>query len=331
MTNKRLVSILLLGLLTSACVSASAIETSTSSPLPTVAVKPTATPIVYNVTVDVLNEVGEPITDAKITHDGSVDTTDANGRWQYVSASGELTISVWGQGYTLSNQVLELQPGENAIQVQLSIDPFGLQITDLEREGYELVFVEDFQDGVVDCAIEGNGNLALDDSDAGNLLLYSYLNTLEDGFGCRFGPSGISDAVIEFDFRYPDIRYSEFSGDEYSWQGYQVEFRDGFGVSGYPLLVSWGPTLQIYDYTDAENGLKFPVTVGQGIEENIWYTLGVAFEGNQVEVRMNDSLRFRYLNPPTMLSSNGATIGSFSGAEIEFDNIRMWIPVLPEE
>jgi hypothetical protein len=280
----------------------------------------------YNVTVDIIDENGNPIPDAKIIQKDIVEFTDNQGIWHKLSQTPELSITAWSQGYLLQNQSLALQPGDNKFQVQLSPDPFGLKVTDLEREGYKLVFVEDFQDNIPDCVIYGNGNVVDDDSNSGNYLLVVDLRNLEDYFSCGFGPTNIENAIIEVDFHYPEIRYTDFKDDDYyNWQGYSVEFRDGFSVNGYPIHVPWGATLQITDFSESE--WKFPITMKQNIQEKRWYQLSTKYDGTKVEVRMDGSLKFTFLKPPTMSNTKPSSIRAFGQAYIQFDNVKMWVPI----
>ena len=303
-------------------------EAATNTPVPTNTSEPTATstPIPYNVAIEVIDESGNPLPDAKVIQEKMVEFTDNQGLWRKTSQISELSISVWAQGYLLQNYSSSLQSGENSIQIQLSIDPFGLGEADLALDGYELVFVEDFQDNIANCVIEGNGNVAVDDTNPENNLLLADLRNLDENFSCSFGPINLENAILEVDFRYVDIRFNDFEDDEYhNWQGYFMEFRDGFSVAGYPLHVPWGATLQITDYTEEE--WKFPITIRQGIQENRWYTLRTKYQGEKVEVRMDGSLKFNFLNPPTMINSEPSSIGAFNESHIQFDNIKMWIPV----
>lgn len=301
--------------------------TSTPSPLPpTNTPEPTATPIIYDVVVSVTDEEGNSIPGAKIIQGETVEFADDQGVWSGSTQTSELSVSVWAQGYLLQEYSSILQPGENNLDVKLVVDPFGLASDDLAKDGYELVFVEDFQDNISDCVIDGNGNVATDET--GNYLLLVDLRNLNDDFTCSFGPTNIENAIIEVDFRYPEIRYTDFNdkGDEYyNWQGYAIQFRDGFSVGGYPLQVPWGPTLQIVDFTEDE--WKFPMSMKQGIQENRWYALRTTYDGKSVEVRMDGALRFNFLNPPTMSNTEPSTIGAFGQAYIQFDNIKMWVPI----
>lgn len=293
--------------------------------LPTFTPEPTATPIVYNVEIDVTDENGNPIPEAKIIQGDTVEFTDNQGVWHKSLQDSNFSASVWAQGYLLKEQSSALQAGDNKISIQLLVDPLGLQTADLARDGYELVFVEDFQDDISNCTIDGNGAVVPDDTNSGNLLLLADLRGLEEGFSCSFGPTNIENAIIEVSFRYPAIQYTDFKENEfYNWQGYWIQFRDGFDVEGYPLQVSWGATLQIRDFTGSE--WQFPIFVKQGIQENRWYTLNTLYEGKKVEVRMDGGLRFTFLEPPTMSNSKQSSIGAFAKAYIQFDNIKMWIP-----
>lgn len=298
----------------------------TSTPVATSTPAPTATPIIYNTIIKIVDEKGNSIPEAKIIIGESVNLTDNQGIWKKSENSSELMIDVWAQGYQLLNYESTLQPGDNSIQIQLTPDSNSLNPSDLIKEGYELVFIEDFQDGISDCEIDGNGNIFGNEDNPENLVLSADLRNLDDVFSCYFGPVNIENAVIEVDFYYPEIRYYDYvEGGEYHWQGYFVDFRDKFNVEGYPLLPPGGSILQIRDYTDDE--WKFPIQVQQRINEKQWYTLNTKYDGKRVEVRLNDSLKFTYLNPPTMTNSSPASIGGFSQAYIEFDNIKMWVPI----
>lgn len=298
--------------------------TLTSIP-PTFTPEPTATPVVYNVEIYVADEEGNTIPEAKIIQGETIKFADSEGVWQQSGENSELSISVWSQGYLLQDYSSILQPGDNTIQISLAADPSGLQMADLSLDGYKLVFAEDFQDNISDCVIDGNGTVVIDETNPENYLLLVDLRNLDEHFSCSFGPANIENAIIEAEFRYVDIRYDDFKEDDYyNWQGYYIQFREGFDVEGYPLQVPWGPTLQINDFTEDE--WKFPITMYQSIEENRWYTLTTKYDGQRVEVRMNDTLRFTFLNPPTMSSTEPASIGAFTQAHIQFDNIKMWIP-----
>ncbi len=294
----------------------------TFTPVPT----KTATPIVYNAIVHVVDENGNSLSNAKIVQGETVELTDNQGFWRKSGQSPVLSISVWAQGYLLQQYSSSMQAGDNEIQIQLLPDPFGLKMTDLEKEGYELVFVEDFQDGIIDCTTKGNGNITKDDTNSANQLLLADLRNLEDDFSCSFGPINVQDAILEVDFRYPEIRYSGFEENKPTpWQGYYIEFRDDFNVMGFTFRVSWtGPKLQIME--DPTGKQTVPLSVKQEIQEKRWYQLSTKYDGTKVEVRMDGTLRFRFLNPPTMINSDQSHFGAFGQAYIQFDNIKMWIP-----
>lgn len=286
---------------------------------------PTSTPIPYDIMVEVVDEGGEPIPNAKIISE-EIYLADEKGKWSESLLEPDFSAKVWAQGYMAEPISPTLDPGENTLRLELLPDPHGLKLEDLEKEGYELVFVEDFQDDLIDCQLDGNGNLFSDDSAEGNNLLIVDLRNLDAGFECGFGPTNIQDAIIEADFRYPEIRYDDFKTDDYhNWQGFGIAFRDGFDVEGYPLLVPWGPTLQIRDYRNDE--WEFPITVRQQIDENRWYTFSTKWDGPQIEAKINGSVRFTYLKAPETANTDPAQIFAFSQAYIQFDNIKMWVPV----
>lgn len=302
-------------------VTPSSIPTLTS----TATLEPTNTPIVYNVSISIVDDVGLPISNAKIIYDETINYTDKQWIWQVVSKSPNLSINVWAQGFTLQEYNSSLNAGNNKVQIQLSPDPLGLKRSDLEKEGYELVFIEDFQDKIMDCQLDGNGNIFADEANPENYLLLVDLRNLDQTFDCAFGPKNIKDGIIEVEFQYPEIIYNDFKdGGDYHWQGYFVYFRDNFDVEGYPLQPEWGPTLQIRDFSNNDEW-KFPITVTKYITEDRWYRLNVKFEEQKIEVRMDDTLIFNYLNPNSLINTSQASFGAFARAYITFDNIKLWV------
>lgn len=296
-----------------------------STPTP----EPTATTIVYSVNVEVLGSDEKVAPGAKIFIDQDIEYTDSNGSWIKFQESPDLSIGVWDQGYLLEEYSTTLKAGPNDVQIQLFVDEKGVLEVDLAKEGYELVFLEDFQDNHADCKIDGNAMVTVDESDPQNFVLLGDIRNLtESFFACSFGPVGIKDAIIEADFRYVEIGYNDFKDNPengyFNWQGYVIDFRDGFHVEGYPIHVPWGPTLQIADFREKE--WKFPITMFQGIDENRWYRFNTKYDGGRVEVRLDDLLKFTYLNAPETTNSEPAYIGAFEQAYIQFDNIKMWIP-----
>lgn len=297
------------------------LPTLTSTTIPV----PTQTPVVYNASVSIVDENGLPISNAKIIQGETIDFSDNQGIWHVVSQTPNLSIAVWAQGFKFQEYQSNLEAGNNNIQIQLSPDPLGLNRSSLEEDGYELVFIEDFQDKIVDCELDGNGNLFMDESNSENYLLLVDLRNMDEFFECAFGPENIEDGIIEIEFRYPEIRYNDFKDGEYNhWQGYFVYFRDNFDVEGYPLQSEWGPTLQIRDFSN-EDEWKFPITVTKYMAEERWYRLNVKFEGSKIEVRMDDTLIFNYLNPPSLINTTQPSFGAFARAYITFDNIKLWI------
>ena len=293
----------------------------TITPIPTATA--TATPILYNAAIRIFDESGNPVPGAKIIQNETVEFADEQAVWRKSSLSPEFSIDVWAQGYLRQTDTVTLQAGDNEAQIKLIPDPLGLKMAELDREGYELVFVEDFQDGVVDCELKGNGNLSNDEANFANQLLLVDLRNIEDSFSCFFGPLNIQDAIIEIDFFYPEIRYSEFENGDYHWQGYYVEFRDNFNVVGSPLLNPGGPVLQVMDFSTGER--KSVLAVKQPIQERRWYQLSANYDGKKLEVRLDGSLKFTFLRPPTMTNTKLSHFGAYGQAHIQFDNIKMWI------
>ena len=297
-------------------------EPTTTPILPTT----TPTPIVYTISIEVVDPVGDSISNAKVISDEDEDFTNEQGKWSAQMTRPDFSGYVWAQGYKIQSVKSELEPGENDVRVELETDPFGLKPRSLELEGYKLVFLEDFQDNSAECFIRGNGNVFQDEIQEGNYYLLVDLRNLDSSFSCSFGPTNIDNGIIEVDFFYPEIRYNDFkTGDYYNWQGYFVSLRNGISVSGFPILVPWGPGLQITD--SRLDKWKYPITVKQPVNVKEWYTLTTIWQGPVIEAKINDWSRFNYLNAPVYKNKGPADIGAYSEAYIAFDNIKMWVPM----
>ena len=308
---------------------------STPTPEPSATFTPTSTPtatptpIVYTANIEFVDGEGSFIPNAKIIRGRRFSFSDEKGIFSEDLLEPELTMKVFAQGYTLQEHTSILEPGENSIRISLLPDPIGLQPAQLEKEGYELVFVEDFQDQLINCSRHGNASMVLDDTNDENYLLLVDLRNLGNSFfSCTFGPTHTVDAIIEVDFRYVDIDYYDFKVNEYyDWQSYGISLRDNLVVDGYPIYVPWGATLQFADFRTDD--WDFPVTVRQNLSTGRWYTLSTLWNGKQVEVRIDGRFRFNYLNAPGSgipRANDQAMILARDEAYIQFDNIKMWIP-----
>lgn len=323
------VTIVLILVWLSGCMAAGTATPEPTPKPPTSVPEPTATPIVYSITLSVLDQLGEPLPGARIIRGDAAAYADERGIWTGETQETGFSAYVWDQGYLLSEVIAELVPGENRMEVTLEPDAFGLQPADLELEGYELAFVEDFQDNYIDCTVAGNGNVLPDEDEPGNYLLLADLRNLNESFSCtNIGPVDVQDGILEVSFKYPEIRYDDFKegdGGYFNWQGFFTELRNGFSVSGYAIEPSWGATLQITDYREAE--WDFPITMQQSFQEKRWYVLYSKYEGPKLEVRLNGELKFTYLNMPLSGNDEGAAFGAYNQADIQFDNIKLWVPV----
>ncbi len=293
---------------------------------PTATIKPTPTQLKYQVSLSVLDDANTPIPAAKIFWGEQIYNSDNNGNWKTSTLNPEFKIKIWAQGYSLQEYTTTLQPGNNSLQIIMTQDTNGLQLKDLNHDGYKLVFVEDFQDNFLDCAKTGNGDIVADETTPGNMLLLVDLSSLDTIFSCAFGPVNIQDAIIEVDFRYPEIRYDDFDASKqiYNWQGFSISFRDYFTVEGYPIHVPWGSQIQVRDFSTDD--WKYPIVVNRNFDENRWYTFTTKYNANKVDVSLDQKLLFTYLDPPSIMNSSPANIGAFGKAIIQFDNIKMWVP-----
>ncbi len=116
----------------------------TATPLPTA----TPTPVLYNLSLTVVDPDGLPIEGALVSISEQSQISDAQG---VVTFSGlteaSVSISLSAPGYLPTEISASLQPGENQLSQALSFDPFGLLPKFACAPGETLLYLEDFQDG----------------------------------------------------------------------------------------------------------------------------------------------------------------------------------------
>jgi hypothetical protein len=98
----------------------------------------TATSIIYNVEIIVVDENGKPIHQAEIIQGNSVEFTDAQGVWKNSSQSPKLSIDVWTLRYLSQKYSTTLQSGDNKVQIQLLINPYVLRVADSTQNKYKM-------------------------------------------------------------------------------------------------------------------------------------------------------------------------------------------------
>jgi len=153
----------------------------TPTPLPTATPTFTPTPIPYDLTVNVVDQDGNPIPAASVAlpESGDDQPIAANDvgqvTWNNLTGDGG-TLNVSSQGYLSAQQALSLVRGPNEVTVSLERDPYGLLPSDACMPGEKLVYAEDFQDNKADGWPEIQFNapgwsLGPDPMDSANLVI----------------------------------------------------------------------------------------------------------------------------------------------------------------
>ncbi len=109
---------------------------------------PTATQVVNNLKLTIMNTEGQPIAGALASLDGETVAADETGSITFMGLSNtEAHVSVTASGYIPQELELTLQPGDNQSEVNLELDPAGLLSQNACTPDEKLLYLEDFQDG----------------------------------------------------------------------------------------------------------------------------------------------------------------------------------------
>jgi hypothetical protein len=284
--------------------------TSTATPLPT----PTATPIIYNAAVNVVDENGKPVSNAKISQDETIELTDNQGVWQKSSQSPNLSFNVWAQGYLSQEHSSTMQAGANNIQIQLSPDPFGLKPADLEKEGYKLVFVEDFQDGKEGFSeLQGDWKVVDDIDNAGNKVIQVDQREISDMAEAIYKPdNNLESFSVQYKFRWLEL--TPFTGSE--WQSMGFSFWNRYAIDMYAVNNGW---LQILDFST--DPWQFPVQSKNYFKVGTWYTIGIVVDGEEISLYVNERLLKKYKELQKGDTTSGFSLYALQHALGQFDDI----------
>jgi hypothetical protein len=160
--------------------------TPTSTPTPTPTPTHTPTPIPYNLTVQVADSEGNPISGTLLSlaelgeDEVAKQTTDTAGQASWEGLPGDsVTLGIVSQGYLPTEATATIERGPNELTVTLERDQFGLLPSDACMPGEALLYLEDFQDGhaqgwgnitaATDFAVSNGWAIAPDEE--GNMIL----------------------------------------------------------------------------------------------------------------------------------------------------------------
>jgi hypothetical protein len=268
--------------------------TSTSTLVPTIntptsVVTSTQTPVPINLTLHVLGADGNPVMGAVITaaEYGKVHAiTDADGFSTLANLpSKQISLIVAAQGYLRSNQPVILTSGSNDVEVVLEIDPFGLQISKVLKEGETLLFIEDFQDGKEEFLnVVGDWQIIDDPDEPGNKIIKSISNPDLDYNLLSVDVFDQADVIVQYRFRYVDLDNTN----ENNYSGFT--FRE-------KLVMDVAPYWNAFQVIDMQGEWTFPFQVsGFGYRSDYWYTMRIEAVGSRATL---------YLNGSTMGRANG--------------------------
>lgn len=132
------------------------LPTATSTAIPS----PTATLVPYNMSLTVKNANGEPITDALVTVETATEVqevTDPSGTVSFSDlGSNTIKVKASASGYFAFESDINIERGENQVEIVLERDPYGLLPAQACAPGENILLIEDVQDQ----AMQGWGDLS---------------------------------------------------------------------------------------------------------------------------------------------------------------------------
>jgi hypothetical protein len=285
--------------------SAQEIATMTASawtPTPPPTSTPTATPLIpYDVTVTILNETGEPIAGASIlfpeSGDGNPIQADDQGKYSWTNVEGDkASLTVAAQGYFEAKQSTTLERGPNDVTVTLSRDPMGILPAEACAPGQNVLYIEDFQDGIP----QGWANISLGTSgdmpngwsiidENGNKILVS-----------ANAPSGGGDTLQEhvFDNFVWHIKYKSVGSDADMFFMWRLSQSD-VGQKRYVAVVGGGIRPWMVRFLDNASGPN-PMNIGQTslmLKSDQWYSVDVAYFDGIHQVWLDGNKIMEYKDP----------------------------------
>lgn len=307
---------LLVILLFTAC-STPVAEPPTPTTAPTATAQPTATPIVYNLEVQIMDQQGSPIADARVSIDDEkgISTTDSSGAVSIENIdTDEFVVEVFAQGYLPKNTELSLEAGQNEVSIQLERDPFGLLPEEVVPEGQQLVYLEDFQDGRDEFnSVIGDWQIIEDSESPGNLVLQGIQIDSENMATVNFSPEeDLTDFTIQYQFRYLDQGTVE--GNFAS-----LEFREGYSLS----ISAYWKVIQILDYVNWE----FPIQIEKTYQDDQWYLVKLEVKEDQVWISLDGKALGRANDIEVNPANWGFSLGQKAN-HVQFDNIVITTPII---
>jgi hypothetical protein len=304
----------------------------TPTPLPTA----TPTPIPFDISVNIVDQDGNPIPKASIVFPESGDdtpvTADDSGQASWNNLPGDSgNLGVTAQGYLPSEESLSLERGLNEVTVTLERDAYGLLPADACAAGETLAYAEDFQDGVADGWPEIQFNapgwaITSDPNDESDLVISASYSESTGGSPMNSRLEGYAYENAVWRIRYLIVgRIVEPNWFSFNWlQAPEPVFVNDTEVfdSRYQLPLNQN---NFHMRRLQQPILNIQVASGRYPKEGVWHYVEMATYQGYTEVWVDGVLNMKYQDPQP-LPAGGPGLELWLGDEtatVYFDDISL--------
>lgn len=227
-------------------------------------------------------------------------------------ATGKLTVSA--QGYTPSQQDLNLTQGTNELSIKLEKDPLQLDPAKACKPGQKILYVEDFEDGQA--------------QDMNNLVesKWKLINTEDHGMVLSVNsPGGDASTLVDSQFGNGvwlfDMKTSGVIDIDINWHVSEASEGATAGLSRYYITYLPGTRFELNFEKPGERG-KLVEVESPSLKEGSWNTFAIAYYKGAISIWVDGEtfMDVRH-DPPIEKGKFGFQINPDTQAEVQFDNL----------
>ena len=178
-----------------------------------------------------------------------------------------------------------------------------------------LVFTQNFEDGTTSGLALKQGTWKVVRDKSNRVLEFAASGSNWPGGTLFFGPSDLSDAVVEFQVKFTELH------------GFYLNFREQENGDSYVISLDPGDSVVVWA-TSTFDGTEWQFSpVGRSIQpftfqQDVWYSVRVEMRGEQVVVDINGN---RTVSGSDALFSNGSLRFELQpNAVVLLDDIKVW-------
>jgi hypothetical protein len=280
----------------------------TPTPEPTL----TPTPLPFDLVVMLEGEGGEAVIMGSVeaTEDDS-EMVDENGKVEFFSLpTGDITLLVTAQGYETIEEPMTLEPGKNEKTIILRVDPRQVLPATACQEGQEVLFIEDFEDGMAQDWVDlTRPAWSFGETEEGGTTLSVYVP----------GEVGYTSYDREFGNAVWHVNVQTGSGNidlHMNWHLFETDE----GQGRYMLVYYPGRHIQLH-YQIPGGGRELFGKGAPAVEPGIWQKFSIAYFNGALDVFVNDELVGGIDHDDPIESGGLGFIVTDNSEVISFDNI----------